>query len=324
MSVSALLSVLERRSADDWQRALDALIPSIHPIDQNATRIWFAFFPLKLHLALEAAAAEGPEREAAVVQTLRLMGRWRLADQVDTSHTFLFAHRYWPQVKSAVARSINRSRTRRRWWTSRRSPTPPRAPRASIRRCCTGCRHWPDDAAAGRRRGVRRRAGKDSSRSDAVRARSPHQVLKVRARDDWQGPLGFLRGHMKRWTMTFDENDPAATFTAINGQEIATAAQADKKDYRSRDSRCIPGEGPIPVECRAASCGTCWVGVLAGAEKLSPVVDRDERQRVKVFGYADTQEPEADHPAGVSGKSGRRGVDRDPAVERLPQWTTSR
>jgi len=102
VSVSALLAVLERRSADDWQRALDALIPSIHPIDQNATRIWFAFFPLKLHLALQAARAEGPEREAAVVQTLRLMGRWRLADQVDTSHTFLFTHRYWPQVKSAI------------------------------------------------------------------------------------------------------------------------------------------------------------------------------------------------------------------------------
>jgi ferredoxin len=52
-----------------------------------------------------------------------------------------------------------------------------------------------------------------------------------------------------------------------------------------KDRRCTPGEGPIPVECRAASCGTCWVGVLGGAEKLSPVVDRDERRRMQVFGY---------------------------------------
>jgi ferredoxin len=77
----------------------------------------------------------------------------------------------------------------------------------------------------------------------------------------------------------------------INGQEMATAAQSDKREYKSRDQRCTPGEGPIPVECRAASCGTCWVGVLAGADKLSPVVDRDERQRMQVFGYVETQEP---------------------------------
>jgi hypothetical protein len=33
------------------------------------------------------------------------------------------------------------------------------------------------------------------------------------------------------------------------------------------------------------------VGVLGGAEKLSPVVDRDERRRMQVFGYIDTDEP---------------------------------
>jgi ferredoxin len=116
--------------------------------------------------------------------------------------------------------------------------------------------------------------------------------LKQRARDDWQGPLGMLRGLAKRWTVTFDENEPDAAFPLINNQEIATAAQADKRDYRSRDIRCTPGEGPIPVECRAASCGTCWVGVLGGAEKLSPVVERDEARRMRVFGYLDTDDPQ--------------------------------
>ena len=60
---------------------------------------------------------------------------------------------------------------------------------------------------------------------------------------------------------------------------------------RSRDVRCTPNDGPIPVECRAASCGTCWVGVLGGADKLSPVVERDEGRRMKVFGYVDTSDP---------------------------------
>jgi uncharacterized 2Fe-2S/4Fe-4S cluster protein (DUF4445 family) len=40
----------------------------------------------------------------------------------------------------------------------------------------------------------------------------------------------------------------------------------------------------IPVECRSASCGTCWVGVLGGAEKLSEVA-RLERKQMRVFGY---------------------------------------
>ena len=65
-------------NSEAWRRAIDTIDPKVHTIDRDATRIWFAFFPLKLHLALEAARAEGPEREAAVAQTLRLMGRWRL------------------------------------------------------------------------------------------------------------------------------------------------------------------------------------------------------------------------------------------------------
>ena len=48
-------------------------------------------------------------------------------------------------------------------------------------------------------------------------------------------------------------------------------------------------EGPIPVECRSASCGTCWVGVLVGAEKLTDVAAR-EGKKIKEFGYVETSE----------------------------------
>jgi ferredoxin len=288
--VSVLYEALSRATPADWQRALDVIVPAAHPIDQTATRIWFAFFPLGLHLALERARVEGPEHEAARTRALRLMGRWRLADQVDTSHTFLFAHRYWPQVKSAIA-SFEPS------------------PGADLAALVTGVA----EAAARTARvdpevlygmsavGLMtlRQAGPAAFAAapgrihltDRARAMSPHQIMKRRAKDDSQGLFGFFRGLKKRWTVTFDEGDSEARFTVIHGQEIATAAQTDKRDHRQRDPRCTPGEGPIPVECRAASCGTCWVGVLAGAEKLSPVVDRDERQRMKVFGYLDSPEP---------------------------------
>ena len=80
-----------------WRRAADYAASAGHPIARHATLIWFAFYPLELHRALETAVDQ-----EAMARQLGLLGRGRLADQVDTSHRFFFAHRYWPQVKSAV------------------------------------------------------------------------------------------------------------------------------------------------------------------------------------------------------------------------------
>jgi ferredoxin len=97
---------------------------------------------------------------------------------------------------------------------------------------------------------------------------------------------------MKRWTVTFDESEPRASFPIINGQEVASAAKEDRREYKTRDARCTPGEGPIPVECRAGSCGTCWVGVLGGRDKLNVISERDEAERLRVFGYSEAAEPQ--------------------------------
>ena len=113
------------------------------------------------------------------------------------------------------------------------------------------------------------------------------KALKARARDDWQGLFGFTRGLRKQWSVTFDEAEPEAKFTLIEGQEIASGARTDKRDYHARDPRCT--EGPIPVQCRSCSCGTCWIGVLGGAEKLSPV-DAQERATVAALGYSQSDE----------------------------------
>jgi len=279
-----LYAHLCRLDPADWRRAVDTLIAEAHPIDRNATRIWFAFYPLDLHLALEQASdRETTERK------LGLMGRWQLADQVDSSHRFVFAHRYWPQVKSAIQNATAPFEDDLAALVSRIAEQASRTARvdrefllgmASIG-LMTLRQAGPDALAA---------ASGKVHLQDETRARSPHQVLSARAKDDWQGLFGFTRGLKKQWTVTFDENDPEARFTVINGQELASGAQQDRRDYRTRDSRCTPGEGPIPVECRAASCGTCWVGVLGGAEKLSPVIERDERRRMQVFGYLDTAE----------------------------------
>jgi len=287
---SPLPDHLRRYSSADWRDAVDKLLAGIHPIDRNATRIWLAFWPLELCLEFEKLAADGePSSEAieTLARQLKLMGRWRLAEQIDSSHRFLYAHRFWPQVKQAITAvedfpkglpalitAVADSATRRARVDRDMLLGITAVGLMTLRQV------GPEAFAA---------APGTVHLSEKARATSAHQLAKRRARNDSQGVFGFMRGLRKQWTVTFDEADPAATFPVITGQEIATAAQADKREYRSRDIRCTPNEGPIPVECRAASCGTCWVGVLGGAERLSPVAPRDEGQRLKVFGYTETE-----------------------------------
>ena len=77
----------------------------------------------------------------------------------------------------------------------------------------------------------------------------------------------------------------------MNDQEIAGASAGDRsRNWQEQDERCW--EGVVPVECLSASCGTCWVGVLGGEEKLSEV-SRRERRSMKVFGY---NQPETEKP----------------------------
>jgi ferredoxin len=101
--------------------------------------------------------------------------------------------------------------------------------------------------------------------------------------------LGFLKTIDKTWTVVFDENSQGSKYKAVNLQELASGAAAeDKQKWHSKDPRCL--DGPIPVQCRSAACGTCWVGVLGGAEKLTDV-QRLEANSVKRFGYIDTDDP---------------------------------
>ncbi|MDQ3180025.1 MAG: 2Fe-2S iron-sulfur cluster-binding protein, partial [Acidobacteriota bacterium] len=113
--------------------------------------------------------------------------------------------------------------------------------------------------------------------------KSAKEVLARRAKDDSQGILGFLKTIDKNWTIVYDENTNEAHFRLFDEEELASGSARDQsKNWKALDERCW--EGVIPVECRSASCGTCWIGILGGAEKLSDVA-RLERKQMKIFGY---------------------------------------
>src|SRR5712671_7021094 len=90
---------LDQQNEEAWASALATLLRSIHEVDRSATQIWFAFYPLSLFRALQ----QSDDRDK-LAQQLLLQGNYELKDQIDRSHKFLYGHRFWPQVKTAVER----------------------------------------------------------------------------------------------------------------------------------------------------------------------------------------------------------------------------
>ena len=262
-----------------WARVVAGLLSSIHPVDQTATRIWFSFFPLKLFRTLEES--QDPARTAG---ELLLAGKYRLGDQVDNSAEFLYGHRYWPEVKQAVAEyaegvttPASLALTEQILEVSKRVAGQLKAePSLLVGITAVAFMTWQQVGP-----GIFKQPAHPSAKA-AKRAKSPEQVLADRAKDDKPGWLGFLKTVDQEFTVTFKENEPTATFKVVNMQDLTMAAAKDRRDYRSRDPRCI--EGPIPVECRTAACGTCWVGILSPTSKLSEPAER-EIKKMKEFGY---------------------------------------
>jgi ferredoxin len=290
---------LNQHDEEAWSATLATLLRSIHEVDRNATQIWFAFYPLSLFRALQQA-----DDRDKLAQRLLLQGDYELKDQVDRSHKFLYGHRFWPQVKAAVEQHADE-------WHRLQSVS---AESSQTEAYATSLA----DQILSVARNVAQQIKKDESLLAGITAvafmtvqqtgldafkrapgtiqiddkhakKSPEQILRERAKVDSQGLLGFLKTVNKQFTVTHDENDDKAKYKLNDGQDLAWGAALDRaRDWVAIDPRRM--EGPIPVECRSASCGTCWVGVLAGAERMSDVAVR-EGKKIKEFGYIDTAEP---------------------------------
>ena len=279
---------LNQHDGQSWARIVSSILPSIHEVDRAATQIWFAFFPVDLARALNEA--EEPEKLA---DELQILGKYRLRDQIEASHWFLYGHRFWPVVKDALAAHASG----------------PAAPDSLD--LADQIREIASRAASQSKVDMSLVLGITAvgfmtlqqvgltafiAAPGVVRiskkrlALTPEQVLRNRGGGDSQGLFGFLKGAEKTYSVVFNEHDQDSRFKITCGQELTTAAANDTRHFTPRDPRLLGSEGPIPVQCRAAACGTCWVGILAGQDKLTDV-DRFEGTRIKDFGYIVTDDP---------------------------------
>jgi ferredoxin len=283
---SPLLGFLEGLSQQDWLRALDELGSAIHPVDREATRIWFAFWPLDLQQAL--SSSKDPQEMARLMD---LEGNWRLEEQIDSSVSFLYGAHFWPRVKNAVLAEAEAG---------------PSLLVSTIRAVAhkVGAAERVDPSLAVgisavglmmlRQLGIERfERAKDTKAVPPLLPADPEKVLARRLRKSSDGLFTFLKGVNRSWDVRWEEKKSDGVIRAINGQDIAMAGEASGRDFRHVDYR--RPAGPVPVECRVGSCGYCWIGLLAGRENLSPITSF-ERERLRYFGYDAVNSPDDSQP----------------------------
>jgi len=285
MSLSKFETYLHNFNEADWERSIAKLLPSIHEVDRNAVQIWFRFYPLSLRRYLAAS----PDVDEAK-RSVNMQGDFDLEDKIDTSHRFLYGHRYWPAVKAAIdaeAQVFDNETIELAEEIRQIAAMVAEKVKAdtSLLIAITAVGFMTVE-----------QVGLELFRSTTIEpekvtgffAKSPDRIVAARKEDDSQGLFGFLKTVNKRYSVIHNETRNER-FEIVADQEIASASGNDKsQNWQAKDPRCW--EGPVPVECTSASCGTCWVGVIEGQEKLSEVARRENRA-LKVFGYNQTDDP---------------------------------
>jgi ferredoxin len=261
----------------DWLKVVEELSANIHEVDRDAVRIWFRFYPLSLLRYLQSV-----EDQSAAIHKFALQGDWELKNQIDSSHHFLFGHRFWKETKKAIEQRLESFDG---------------ASGDLLIESKQLAQNVANDAKAKTTLtlGISliglmtlNQVGADAFKAAKGEVkisdnRQPEKIVAERTKDDSQGMLGFLKTIDKKYSVAWNDKSGDGKFAIISDEDIATASAKDRsEDWKAKDERCW--EGVVPVECRSASCGTCWIGVLGGKEKLSEVAPRETKQ-MKIFGY---------------------------------------
>jgi hypothetical protein len=244
---------------------VNAVCEATNKIDRDAVRIWFATWPVLVRELL-GDGADTPRLQ----QFFQMNGSFRLEQLADRSHRFLYGHRYWHLVKKALASQAEGDRYLRIEKAAKESGAPMEyalAMAAIAQMTLEQC-------------------GPSFLSSEYVPEPKGDFVLD-RASAYRPSLMERLKGKSGCDRVIFDERDQDGWFPIVATQEITTGAELDKRPFHDTDARCYEGMGPIPVDCRSGSCGTCWVGIVGGNENLDPV-EEFERKRMEYFGYWDS------------------------------------
>ena len=284
-------SFLRKHDEEVWNQILANIIPSVHPVDQIATKIWFSFWPLKLSHALQQA----PD-PAQAAKKMQLDGNYRLEPHIDSSVEFLYGSRYWPEVKKAILLHAESSENPGR--ISLEGQIREIASNVAAQLKTSESLLLGITAVAVmslQQMGIAAfSVAANNPPLQPKSGKSPDQVLRIRAKESKGGLFSFLHATDRKYTITFDESRASCSFQAIRGQDLSMASASDKRDYKSKDHRRIAG--PIPAQCRSGACGYCWFGVLVGKEKLSEITPF-EKKRLQYFGYTSSEDGDGEtHP----------------------------
>jgi ferredoxin len=272
--LESFLAVFEE---SQWLEFVDALMPKIHEVDRNATAIWFRFYPISLKRFIDSA-----ENRDETLAKMQMQGTHELRDQIDTSHRFLFGHRYWGTVKKAIDGKLDSTPTDLGSLVEDLSKVASESEQVSRELVRGIIMVGLMTLVQAGSEAFSAAEGKSLPTFDALKG-SPDSIVAQRAKDEPRGIFSFLKSVDKRFTVSWMDAEADGKFGITNDADIASASALDQSsDWKGRDERCW--EGVVPVECRSAACGACWVGVLGGEEKLSEV-QRLERKQTKIFGY---------------------------------------
>jgi hypothetical protein len=214
---------LSRYTHADWVSAIETLALEIHPIDLHATRVWFA-----------------------------LVAGTPLADRIETSHTFLYGHRYWPQVKRAILAAAKETS-----WPTVLPELLDRTADYATRTTQVDRDQLLGITAAALMTLSQVGLEAFAATSGTVQlpkwahVRSVRQVRRARRHQGWR-PFGALFGK-PRFRVTYSEASPDASFNVAEGETIAS------------------GMPPGLRRCGTTCSGACMIGVLAGAQDVSPM-----------------------------------------------------
>ena len=233
---------LNKFNETDWLKSLDELLPAIHEVDRTATQIWFRFYPLALFNYLQSA-----EDKEKAVQKFVMQGNYELKNQIDSSHKFLYGHRFWAEVKNAIVERAESFEESDEEFEAK-----------LIAKLVADKLKIDESLLVGITlvglmtltqvgfEAFKNAAGKIYIDKQHMK-KSAKEVLAKRAKDDSQGILGFLKTIDKNWTVVYDENSGGARFKLFNEEELASGSARDQsKNWREIDARC--GEGVIPVD----------------------------------------------------------------------------